>query len=140
MHPYSSPGRKLLAHELTHVVQQQLQEAPDIIYRAPKDATWKEVITPRGKLESYTDRRGAKRVLEKLKEENPDIKYRIVERGGNYIIQSRPVQKAPSDIERHTPEFKPPRENWVLVKLEKKGKKGRWKRRNSYLLGCQIIK
>ena len=95
-------GRRLIAHELTHTIQQTGGGGPYAsgavagrISRAPASVIqrdYKDLIID-GKLVSFTGPRGANAKIKKLQRANPDARYRIVERDGDYVIQ---IDEAPS--------------------------------------------
>lgn len=94
--PNTDVGRRLLAHELTHTIQQAgevggSRRATPLgpISRAPVSViqrTYDDVVTV-SRLESFTDRAGAEARMGQLQSANPDREYRIVEREGNFVIQ-----------------------------------------------------
>ena len=126
-HSTSAESRWLLAHELTHTLQQcalghdvsaltsrmvaakghDLSHTPNLrIQRVP----WQNVETD-GRLESFRDRAGAEARLRQLREANPELEYRIVEREGNFIIQSR-TREVKRSLKRSLGRMYRPMDGW----------------------------
>lgn len=104
--PHSTQGRRLIAHELIHTIQQSIPEqsvknvqirALSHAHRSELLSRWENVTTG-DQLESYTDREGAWSRIARLQRRNPDLQYRFVRRriqhNNNFInvfvVQSRP--------------------------------------------------
>jgi hypothetical protein len=129
-----------VAHELTHTLQQGFRKARPIASSAltsPTTATrpglpshalakqiqrWEDVQTGR-RLESYDTRAGAISARRRLQRQHPRLEYRIVQRGRNFIIQSRTASAGSrsSSTTSPRPAFNPPQGRWVLVYLQRRG-------------------
>ena len=122
--PASTEGKRLIAHELTHVIQQNGASTSLSTLNSTKQIQrqpWEDV-TPGG-ITSYADRAGALGNMRRLQERYPNREYRIRERNGSWVIQSRAAGSGSSSSQRRRAPFVPPRGRWVLVSLRRVGRR-----------------